>query len=127
MWSQWLDDLHPYGWTCRRTYRLVFLALAAAMVAAVGLVEAGSVGLPVVEVVAVFAWLILLPLTIRRLRDAGLSVWWALFLAFGADIDFGTLRLGSVEIPIDPTDLLWLVPVAMGLLARGQPVEERVV
>jgi uncharacterized membrane protein YhaH (DUF805 family) len=127
MWRQRLDDLHPYGWTSRRTYRLAFLALAAAMAAAVGLVEAGFAGLLAVGLVAAFAWLILLPLTVRRLRDAGLSLWWVLLMAFGVDIKFDALRMGPVEIPIDPTDLLWLVPVVMGLLARGRPVEERVV
>jgi uncharacterized membrane protein YhaH (DUF805 family) len=125
------DALHPGGWTDRRTYRMAvgavfLLALLLSVILVSRVLPDGSavILLLLVNLPAVAA---LLLLTIRRLRDAGWSVWWAALLVlvwrpwppvYTIDMSFGDV---SLHWPV-----LELVPILIGLLAPSRPPESRI-
>src|SRR5687768_9550566 len=117
--SDLLDKLHPYGWTDRRSFAILVAAYAVTALTLLILVRAFSA--PVIPIMPVFAGLslVLLLLTIRRLRDAGYSPWLAALCLFPVPVVFelATIRWGpfSFEL-INVTDLLQWLPVLIGLL-----------
>jgi uncharacterized membrane protein YhaH (DUF805 family) len=126
--SDLLDKLHPYGWTDRRSYAILVAAYAVAALTLIVLVKAFFA--PVVAIIPIYAALsvVLLLFTIRRLRDAGHSIWLAALFFFPVSIVFelATVRWGPVSIElINVTDLLRWVPVLIGLLAPSIPEEQR--
>jgi uncharacterized membrane protein YhaH (DUF805 family) len=110
------DALHPAGWTEPRFYRLSLPPIGLAFVL-VAVVNARTELPPWGITLAMFPPFVLLALlTVRRLRDAGWSVWWVLLLLVNINITDAEWAL------LPPLlngfgDLVKLVPIAIGLLA----------
>ena len=123
-----LDSLHPYGWTSRRAYRIALLGLAAWFILFTLLRIFGLAPEWALALLAIPAFVIMVLLTIRRLRDAGLSVYWALLFFFpvGLTVDLAMIGLGGAELRfIDFNQLIASVPLLIGLVATGRPEAER--
>lgn len=110
----WLDDvLDPGGLTDRSTYRIASGALLIVMVtAAIISDDRWYVGLA-----NLLLYLALLFLTLRRLRDAGRSLNWIVFMVFVPQV--GPAWHVVPNWVLQPTDVLPLIPVAIGWWARG--------
>jgi uncharacterized membrane protein YhaH (DUF805 family) len=123
-----MDALHPYGWTDRRTYRLAIVGCALSLVVAKLLADETVWAFLLIVPLALAAWVVLLCLTIRRLRDAGYSIWWALPLGISFRLPLPDLRLGQVALPLGDLValLVLLTPIGIGLLARSLPETARV-
>jgi uncharacterized membrane protein YhaH (DUF805 family) len=110
------ENLHPAGWTEPSSYRIGVLWIGAAFIL-VALAHA-ALDLPwwAAALLASPPLIVLVLLTIRRLRDAGWSVWWALLLV--VNINIGGLEISWLPPLItNLAHLVKLVPVAIGLLA----------
>jgi uncharacterized membrane protein YhaH (DUF805 family) len=123
-----IDEIHPYGWTDRRTYRLALLGCTVLLVVVKLLQDEGGWAFFLLLPLAMATWLVLLSLTIRRLRDAGWSVWWALVLGIGFRPPLPDLQLAQVSVPLDALIgmLVQLTPIGIGLLAKSLPETARV-
>jgi uncharacterized membrane protein YhaH (DUF805 family) len=124
MWRRLNDSLDPYGRTVRGTYRLASIALLGTLIALIALTGNDRnmtllpflIGLPL--------YLSLLSLTARRLRDAGMSPYWAVWMLLGGH--FGPKWFVTPDLVLQPSDALWLLPVAMGwCLATASTDEEK--
>ena len=123
-----LDALHPYGWTSRRTYCFALIGLVLWVVLITLLQILDTVPEWTLVLLAFPAFIILVLLTVRRLRDAGLSVYWALlmFVPVRLVVDLATIELGGAELRfIDFTQILNFIPLLLGLLVPGRPPAER--
>ena len=110
------DALHPAGWTERRSYRWALLPIALAFVLG-ALLQARTDLPPRAISLAMFPPFVLLALlTIRRLRDAGWSVWWVLLLLVNINIRDAEWAL-LPPLLAGLGHLLKLIPIAIGLLA----------
>lgn len=124
-----LDSLHPYGWTSRRAYGVGLLGLAAFLILFTLLRMSGLAPEWVLALLAIPALVVLVLLTIRRLRDAGLSVYWALlfFLPFRLTVDLATIGLGGAEPRfIDFNQILTALLLLVCLIVAGRPAAERI-
>ena len=110
------DVLHPAGWTDPRAYRLSLVPIALAF-ALVSVLQTKTTLPPwAISLALLPPFLLLALLTIRRLRDAGWSVWWALLLIVNINIaDAGWALLPPLLTGFG--HLVKLIPVAIGLLA----------
>jgi uncharacterized membrane protein YhaH (DUF805 family) len=127
--SEVLNQLHPAGWTSRRTYRLAILCGAAVLVALNVIFSISGLPAWLIAVLDVLTLIPLVLLTIRRLRDAGLSVWISLllFFPFGMRFDLATITVSGFAFQlIDFGSVIRVVPLMLGLALRSQPVERRV-
>lgn len=123
------DKLHPAGWTDLRTYRLAVLAGAASLAIVGGIVFIAELPPWIMAPVALIGFILLFLLTIRRLRDAGLSAWIVLLalFPFGISIDVGTVEVIGLTLRfIDFAAVIKIAPFLLGLAWPSQPVERRV-
>jgi uncharacterized membrane protein YhaH (DUF805 family) len=110
------DALHPAGWTEPRGYLLSLLPIALVFVLVAILAARTSLPQWVISLALLPPFLVLALLTIRRLRDAGWSVWWALLLIVNiniADPDWALLPPLLTGLGY----LVKLTPIAIGLVA----------
>ena len=124
-----LKAFHPAGWTDRRTYRLAVLVGAASLLIIGGMVVLPGLPSWIMAAVAMTVSLLLLLLTIRRLRDAGLSVWIILLALFplGISVDVATVEAADFTLRfIDFAAIIKSVPILLGLALPSQPAERRV-
>ncbi|HEX8666748.1 MAG TPA: DUF805 domain-containing protein [Allosphingosinicella sp.] len=120
-------NFDPSGRTDRRSY-----GLAVALLVPLG--YAGSLALavllsPWVAVpFALVAWVALLLLTIRRLRDSGRSLWWALLFLWPVtiDIDLATLTCSGLDVHLlELAGIIRWMPVLIGLIAPREAAEAK--
>ena len=104
-----VERLHPSGTTSRRSYREALLGFLALFGWLIVWTQADLISDSVAIALIVPAFAALFLLTIRRLRDAGLSAYWAALMLFPAEISIGTFGV---------RDLLASVPILLALLAR---------
>ena len=128
MLRETLDSLHPYGWTSRRAYCVGLLGLAACFILLTLLSMSGLAPEWALALLAIPVLVFLVLLTIRRLRDAGLSVYWALlfFLPARLTLDLATIGLGGAEPRfIDFNQILMAGLLLVCLVAPSRPAAER--
>lgn len=115
----------PWGRTTQSRYWLVPLCLA---VVAFGVAEAKDYIGTIAVLIGIGAIQIMLSVaTIRRLRDADLSIWWVLLCLFPASITFDLfhLQVGSSTWQfIDVSAVVRLIPVFIGLFAVSRRVSD---
>jgi uncharacterized membrane protein YhaH (DUF805 family) len=125
-----IETFHPSGFTDRRSYRIavasIFALVAAALaVLATGVLTSLASALFFIPLILPAA-LALLLLTIRRLRDSGWSVWWAILIVIPSHPFGPAFLVGEGWFQAGPSwPGLELIPLLIGLLAPGRPEEER--
>lgn len=121
----WLDDtLSPSGRTRRGGYRIGSGLL---LVAIIGIAVAFGENwhLPIIPgLIGLMLYIALLLLTIRRLKDAGLSYNWLVFMIVTAKL--GPTWQVTPGWGLQVTNLLPLIPVAIGWWARSADTADEV-
>lgn len=111
-----IAGLHPFGWTGRPLYWQCMSAIAVSVLGAMFLSRMNSelswIWFPVIAVTEVA----ILLLTIRRLRDAGVSVYLVVLFLFPMTISIGAVDIDAV---------IRFIPIAVGLCKASQPSEAR--
>lgn len=104
-----LSELQNYRWA------------SVALIGAVNLVPVLMVALGAPDwmalLVALPIYVALVVLTYRRLRNAGLTGWWIVWMILA--FNFGPRWEGPAPLTFYLSHLLHLIPVALGWLARG--------
>lgn len=115
--GRWLNDnLDPCGTTARGPYRLASIALLASVIALIALTGSNrDMALLPFLIVTPF-YLSLVSLTARRLRDAGMSPYWVVWMLVNFQV--GPKWFVTSGIVLQPSDALTLLPVVMGWSLR---------
>jgi len=130
-----LTPLSPWGRTTKSHYWVIILAFALLSLAAMSVKD--IVDVRALIATGVFAELIVLVATIRRLHDSGRSRWWAILFFFPMDITIDLARVhvsaGTWNVlnvfPLHVSEANWnfvdlrtvitLIPVFIGLVAAS--------
>ena len=118
------ENLDPRGMTARGPYRLVSIVLVAAVIV-VMVLAGGNRDMPLLPfLVATPLYLSLVSLTARRLRDAGISPYWVVWMLLNFRV--GPKWFVTSGIVLQPSDALTLLPIVMGWsLGMAIPGEEK--
>lgn len=115
--GRWLNDnLDPCGVTARGPYRAASMALLAAVIAVIALAGRNRDMALLPFLVATPLYLALVSLTARRLRDAGMSPYWVVWMLL--IFRFGPKWFVTPDIVLQPSDAVTLLPIIMGWCLR---------
>lgn len=111
--GRWLNDnLDPCGMTARGPYRAASIALLASVIVVIALTGSNrDMALLPFLIVTPF-YLSLVSLTARRLRDAGMSPYWVVWMLL--NFHAGPKWFLTPGIVLQPSDALALLPIVMG-------------
>jgi len=115
--GRWLNEnLDPCGVTARAPYRVASIALLASVIALIVLTGSNRNMALLPFLIGAPLYLSLVSLTARRLRDAGMSPYWIVWMLL--NFRFGPTWTVTPGIVLHPSDALNLLPVVMGWSLR---------